>query len=198
MHTERGEMFQTDLLNQLQTIQYIKGEDMRTHLGSMNTIHECLAETGSHLTDNSFNTYIRTSLSLTTCFWSLFTTLNTNACQNRRKISSIDLIWHLTEESNNTMIEDQINQANIAMAAAMTKATGTSCNQDSKGKGKRKKCTNCKKTRHGKEDCFEKGGGKADNPLDWWKWQMEWTYFSFFPLFLFKLVHGLLKLLLCL
>ena len=67
------------------------------------------------------------------------------------------------------MIEDQINQANIAMAAAMTKATGTSCNQDSKGKGKRKQCTNCKKTRHGKEDCFEKGGGKADNPLDWWK-----------------------------
>ena len=55
------------------------------------------------------------------------------------------------------------------MAAAMTKAAGTSCNKDSKGKGKRKKCTNCKKTRHGKEDCFEKGRGKADNPPDWWK-----------------------------
>ena len=67
------------------------------------------------------------------------------------------------------MIEDQINQANIAMAAAMTKAAGTSHNQDSKGKGKRKKCTNCRKTRHGKEDCFKKGGGKADNPPDWWK-----------------------------
>ena len=35
MHTKRGEMFQKDLLNQLQTIWYIKGEDMRTHLGSM-------------------------------------------------------------------------------------------------------------------------------------------------------------------
>ena len=51
----------------------------------------------------------------------------------------------------------------------MTKAAGTSHNQDSKGKGKRRKCTNCRKTRHGKEDCFKKGGGKADNPPDWWK-----------------------------
>ena len=31
------------------------------------------------------------------------------------------------------------------MAAAMTKATGTSHNQDSKGKRKRKKCTNYKR-----------------------------------------------------
>ena len=40
------------------------------------------------------------------------------------------------------MIKDQINQANIAMAAAMTKAAGTSHNQDSKGKGKREKKEN--------------------------------------------------------
>ena len=55
------------------------------------------------------------------------------------------------------------------MAAAMTKAAGTSHNQDSKRKGKRKKCTTCKKTGHEKEDCFEKGRGKADNLPDWWK-----------------------------
>ena len=80
MHAKRGGMFQTDLLNQLQTIWYIESEDMRTHLGSINVIHEYLAKTGSHLTDDSFNTYIRISLSLTTCYQSLFTTLDTNAC----------------------------------------------------------------------------------------------------------------------
>ena len=55
------------------------------------------------------------------------------------------------------------------MAAAHAKASGNSCSQDTKGKEKRKKCTNCKKSGHLKEDCFQKGRGKADNPPDWWK-----------------------------
>ena len=63
------------------------------------------------------------------------------------------------------VIEESINQSNVAMAAAHAKASGNSHSQDTKGKGKRKKCTNYRKSSHLKEDCFQKGGGKADNPL---------------------------------
>ena len=59
------------------------------------------------------------------------------------------------------VIEESINQSNVAMTATHAKASGNSHSQDTKGKGKRKKCTNCK---HLKEDCFQKGRGKADNP----------------------------------
>ena len=80
IHSKRGEMFQTNLLNKLQTIWYIKGEDMWAHLGMMQGIWERLAEAGSSITDDSFNTHIQMSLSLTTCFRPLFTTLDTTAC----------------------------------------------------------------------------------------------------------------------
>lgn len=86
------------LLNELQTIRYIDGDDMRAHLGSMKAIRERLAETGTQITDDTFNMHIRTSLSLITRFRTLFITLDTVACVTKTKISSSDLIWYITEE----------------------------------------------------------------------------------------------------
>ena len=168
-------MFQTDLLNKLQTMRYIDGNNMRTHLGAMKGIRDQLAETGSIMTDNSFNTYIQTSLSLTTHYRPLFTTLNTTAHITEVKILSADLIWHITKESNNAAMEESINQSNTAMAAAHARVTGNSGGQSSSNRNKgntTKKCENCKKQGHKKEDCYAKGGGKADNPADWWKEKM--------------------------
>ena len=114
-------MFQTDLLNKLQMIHYTENEDMRTHLGAMKAIHKCLAKTGSQITGDSFNTHIHTSLSLTTRFQPVFNTFDTTTHQRNMKISSADLIWHITEEVNNAMMEESINQLNATMAAAHTK-----------------------------------------------------------------------------
>ena len=102
-------------------------------------------------------------------------TLDTMAHVTRKKISSDDLIWHITEESNNAVIEESINQANAAMVAAHVKASGSSRGQNDKGKGKAneggkaKKCQNCNKTRHMKANCWRKGGGKADSAPNWYK-----------------------------
>ena len=68
IHTTKGDMFQTDILNKLQTIRHTEGDDMRVHLNSMCTLRKQLAETGAKITDDSFNTYICTSLSLCTHF----------------------------------------------------------------------------------------------------------------------------------
>ena len=38
IHAQKGDMFQTDPLNKLQTMRYIDGNDMRTHLGAMKGI----------------------------------------------------------------------------------------------------------------------------------------------------------------
>lgn len=88
IHAMKGDMFQTDLLNKLQTIRYIEGEDMRTHLGIMKGIRERLAETGSTITDDSFNTHIRTSLSLTTRYRPSLH--NTRYNRSRNKIENFE------------------------------------------------------------------------------------------------------------
>ena len=85
IHAQKGDMFQTDLLNKLQTMRYIDGNNMKTHLGAMKGIWDRLAETESIMTDDSFNKHIWTSLFLTTHYRPLFTTLNTTACITKFK-----------------------------------------------------------------------------------------------------------------
>ena len=126
---------------------------MRAHLCMMQGIQEKLAEAGSSITDNSFNTHIQTSLSLTTRFHPLFTTLDTTAHITKLKVLSTNLIWHINEESNNAAMEESINQANAAMAAAHAKAAGNSTGQGSKG-NKPKWCSNCNVQDHDKDNCY--------------------------------------------
>jgi len=83
IHADKGSMFETDLLTQLQTICYTEGDNMRTHLTKMSEIRDHLAEIGAPITDASFNSYIWTSLLLTPCYQPLFTALNTTSCETR-------------------------------------------------------------------------------------------------------------------
>jgi len=99
IHADKGLMFKTDLLTQLQTIRYTKGDNMRTHLTKMSEIRDHLAEIGAPITDASFNSYIQTSLSLTPRYQPLFTALNTTSRETCQSITSASLIWHLNEES---------------------------------------------------------------------------------------------------
>ena len=178
IHGNKGAQFEEYLLGKLQTARYSESDEMRTHLQSMNTLRERLAEIGSPISDVQFNAYIRTSLSLTTRYQPLLTTLSTTARQTKTPISSNDLIWHLVEEANTAKLEASVNKAHAALAAAHGRANrGSSSNggkgRDEKGKDKEKKsvtrCTNCKLKGHTKESCFSKGGGKEHEAPDWWK-----------------------------
>src|SRR6202023_4204646 len=73
IHADKGSLFETDLLTQLQTIRYSDGDSMRTHLTKMTELCDRLAEIGAPITDASFNSYIRSSLSLTSRYQPLFT-----------------------------------------------------------------------------------------------------------------------------
>jgi hypothetical protein len=106
------------------------------------------------------------------------TTLNTNARLSKVAITSDDLIWQLNEEADRFKLEEGLNKANAAMFAAHAKAQARPSRNgnNDKGKGKvknDKKCTNCKKKGHTKENCFAKGGGRADQAPDWWKERQE-------------------------
>ena len=124
--------------------------------------------------EESFVSYIRTSLSLTPSFRSLFTTLSATAHQTGKRLTSADVIWHLTEEATSIKIEDNINKANAAMLVATLKTKGE------KGKGEKsaksskdnKQCmntANCGQTRHTIDQCWKEGVGKAGQAPDWWK-----------------------------
>jgi len=64
IHADKGLMYETNLLMQLQMIQYVKNRDMWEHLTKMVEIKEQLAEMNSLVTDESFVSYIHTLLSL--------------------------------------------------------------------------------------------------------------------------------------
>ena len=64
IHANKGSMFETNLLTQLQNSRYVEGDSMREHLAKMVEIKERLTEMDYKLTDESFVSYIRMSISL--------------------------------------------------------------------------------------------------------------------------------------
>jgi hypothetical protein len=83
IHGNKDAQFKEYLLGKLQTACYTESEDMRTHLTTMNTLCKRLSEIGSPISNVQFNAYIRTFLSLTTCYQPLLTTLSTTAQQTK-------------------------------------------------------------------------------------------------------------------
>ncbi|KAG6903510.1 hypothetical protein C0995_005533, partial [Termitomyces sp. Mi166 len=81
IHGDKGAMYESNLLAQLQNTCYIEnGEiNMHTHLAKMVVIKDHLANIGCPISDASFASYICTSLSLAPMFKPLFTTLATSA-----------------------------------------------------------------------------------------------------------------------
>ena len=121
------------------------------------------------VTDESFVSYICTSLSLTPTYRTLLTTLNATAHESRKKLTSANLIWHLTKEANSLALEDSINKSNTVMMAAMKSKDGKGKN---KPKGKEKTCCsnpNCDKPGNTIDQCYTKGGGKEKEAPEWFK-----------------------------
>ena len=104
--------------------------------------------------------------------------LNTSARISKTTITSEVLVWQLNEEADRFKLEEGINKVNAAMIAVYAKAQPKSSRSGDGEKGKRKaksskKCGNCKKKGHTEDNCFAKGGGKADQAPDWWKERQE-------------------------
>ena len=170
VHADKGMLYETNLLTQLQTLRLVEKGNMREHLTQMTEIKERLAEMNCPLSDESFVSYLRTSLSLVPNYRSLLTTLNATAHESGRKLTSENLIWHLTEEANSIAIEESINKSNAALIVAMAKT------KDGKNKSKtmgrpKLQCLNqnCKKTGHTIDKCYAKGGGKEKEAPEWFK-----------------------------
>jgi uncharacterized protein YutE (UPF0331/DUF86 family) len=110
IHVDKGSMFETNLLTQLQNSHYVEGDAMQEHLAKMVEIKERLVKMGCSLSDKLFVSYIRISISLAPSFCSLITTLNASAHESGKKLTSKNLIWHLNEEANSIALEDTINK----------------------------------------------------------------------------------------
>ena len=84
IHADKGMMFKTDHLTQLQNSCYVVGDSMQEHLAKIVEIKERLVEMSYSLTDESFVSYIHTSISLAPNFQSIITTLNTSAYETEK------------------------------------------------------------------------------------------------------------------
>ena len=120
IHADRGSMFKTNLLTQLQTNRYIKGESMCEYLAKIVKIKGRQVEMSYSLSYESFALYICMSISLAPNFQSLITILNALAHKTGGKLMSKSLIWHLNKEANAVALEETINKSNEAMLAATT------------------------------------------------------------------------------
>ena len=68
IHADKGSLYETNLLTQLQNTRYIEGESMRDHIAKMTELKEQLAEMNTPVSDESFGSYLCTSLSLAPSF----------------------------------------------------------------------------------------------------------------------------------
>ena len=84
IHADKGSLYKTNLLTQLQNTCYIEGESMRDHIVKMTELKERLAEMNTPVSNKSFVSYLCTSLSLASLFQTLFTTLSATAHQMER------------------------------------------------------------------------------------------------------------------
>ncbi len=100
----------------------------------MTELKEQLAEMSVEISDQSFVTYIQTSLSLTPTFQLLFIALSAATRKSEKPLTSSELIWHLTEEATSRAVEDNINKSNAAMAAQQQHGKGKSKGGQSKSK----------------------------------------------------------------
>ena len=96
IHTDKGSLYKTNLLSQLQTLRLNENGDMCEHLTKLTEIREQLAEMNCPVTDESFVSYIRTSLSLIPTYQTLLITLSATAHKSGKKLTSSNLIWYLT------------------------------------------------------------------------------------------------------
>jgi hypothetical protein len=68
IHTDKGSLYEMNLLTQLQNTCYAEGESMRDHIAKMTELQEWLAKMNTLVSDESFVSYLRTSLSLALSF----------------------------------------------------------------------------------------------------------------------------------
>ncbi|KAF8219755.1 hypothetical protein L208DRAFT_1148438, partial [Tricholoma matsutake] len=71
IHADKGSLYETNLLTQLQNTHYAEGESMRDHITKMTEVRERLAEMNMPVSDESFISYLHTSLSLAPSFQTL-------------------------------------------------------------------------------------------------------------------------------
>ena len=95
IHADKSTLYKTNLLTQLQNTCYAEGESMRDHITKMTELREQLAKMNTPVSDESFVSYLHTSLSLAPSFRTLFITLSATAHQTGRKLTPTDVICDL-------------------------------------------------------------------------------------------------------
>ena len=76
------------------------------------------------------------------------------------------LVSVIIEKAKTLYAEKKLNEQSKDSALMASKGKGK---KPSKEEKKKLKCDNCKFTRHTKDKCFAKGGGRENEAPDWWK-----------------------------
>ncbi len=163
---EKGISTQENLFNKLQNQHCPDDGDIRIHLANMSRMREELAAMGKSISDDSYATYIRTSLP--TSYRPTLDTLDIASQMIGKPVSSSLLIQRIQETADRRQVEKDIDESiqNSALFSSNSKGKGkgkgkATGKKEEKGSNNGLHCNNCSRNNHVERDCYREGGGKA-------------------------------------
>ena len=182
--TKKSTLYLLDAEEQLQSMKLNDDEDSKSHLmelkqhfQTMMQRRDNLITMGSTMSDTRFNIIIMSSLpdsyrpTLQTITAAERASKLSGSSSQTQQMKPDDLIAFIIEEAQHRVISDERNRnAESALAAHAKKGKGkagkrkkhdkSESSSDSSETDSEETCDNCRKSGHGKPDCYSKGGGK--------------------------------------
>jgi len=162
----KSRMVAVDLRRCLQQEQCIEKRDVRAHFAKLRTMREDLAAMGHPPDDDEFYAIILGSLP--SSFEPFISALNATSSVLGTILSPDELMQAFTDEYERRNIGKSSKREEENAAFSTKEGNGR------KGNNRKGKCYNCRKPGHCKDDCWEEGGGKADQKPNWLKEKEKW------------------------
>jgi len=160
LHEDKSEIVAVNRRAHLQNLRMQEGGDVRAHTSEMERIREELSGLGAPVNDSDFGVMLLSSLPQS--YRPMVQTMLAVARQSSSKLTPELIVAHITADAE---YQDTLNQ-NTSRNSALSARTGR---KKPKRGGKKesaaassdeKKCFNCGRPGHWKDDCWRPGGGK--------------------------------------